>query len=606
MLKLFFRTPQREYFFLFLTLIILLFSFFAQGPYFDFVIFFIALMGILIIFARALSVLLRWDFSIDVLYFFALLSLFIEKEFFSVVFVIMILSLGRLYDFYISYTRKTIQNFSDKIPKTVLRQNRNVFEEVSVDKVKSGDILLIKEKEFIPVDGIVVFGEAQVKETSVTGISALTKKILNDKVFSGSFVSSGSVKIRAICKSEESVFVKKAKIIKESEEKASYLQCFSRKINEYFLPFVFIFGIVIYLVTDNILMFSAVFLVVCHRILTVFVPLQYKKVFDIVVRHGVILKNGKKFEMLGKSKVVILDKNEVLTFCSFQIENVYIEEGISKIDFWKSVAIAEKYSEDSLNKALFREAVNQVQIAPDAQKYQVYNGSGVYAQYGRDNIIVGNRKLLLDAKVKFPRGFQKKLSEENESIKVLVAINNIFVGMIVVVNSPEEKIRESVEKLRKIGVEKIVLFTSDNEKISQNVVKIFGVDDFFSSSSFEEKKVEIEKLSKKGFVSVLGDGKYDYSMTKVVNIVMGKDCSAVLTSISDIVFFNDDLRLLPKLILLSRELTRTIYRDIIIWFLINFLGILLVLVGFINPVLAILYSFTAELVYLILLQGKMR
>lgn len=605
MFKYFFRMPTREYFFIFFAGLVFLFSFFIQGFSFHFVVFFFALMGILTVFVPAFSVLLEWNFSIDILYFLALLSLFIKGEMSAVIIISIILSLGRIFDFNINRIKKTNKNFSNKIPKTVLRQDRNVYEEVSIDKVKNGDIILVKEKEIIPVDGVVVFGEAKVKENPVTGISMLIKKILNEKVFSGSFVDSGSVKIRAICTSEESVLSKKTRIIKESEEKVPYLQEISRRINEYFFPVVFILGIGVYLMTNNIIMFSALFLVVCHRILTVFIPFHYKKVFAIVVKQGIILKNGEKFEMLGKTKIIILDKTDASTFSSFQIEKVHIEEGLSKTDFWKSVAIVEKYSDDPVNKTLFREAVNQIQIVPDAQKYQVYNGSGVYAQYGRDNIVIGSKKLLLELKTKFPRGFQKNLSEENENTTVFVAINSVFVGAITLTNVPEKNIRANIEELHKIGVEKIVLFTNSNdEEKSQNMANAFCVDNFFSLSIFEEKKSEIERLSKMGFVTVISDGKWDYLKNSGVNIAMGKYCSAISNDNSDIIVLNDDLGLLSKLILSSRNLVKIIYRDIIIWFLINFLGILLVLFGFIPPFSAILYSFVVEIVYLLFLQEK--
>ena len=599
MFKQFFKSPRQEYIFIFLATATLLFDLFVQDPPFDLtpVILVVALLGSVPVLIRAFSVLLEWGISIDILYLFAIIALFAADEIYSIVFISTILAMGRLLDLYMhSASNDTIEKLDKQLPNKAFCQDRNVYDEIPVERVRNGDILIVKEKEKVPVDGIVVFGEAQVNEMSVTGFSGFVKKVLNDKVFSPSVVDSGMIKIRAICSSKESVFVQKVKFMKEIGKKRSCPQYFTDKLAEYFLPFVFIAGIAVYLATDNIIMTSALFLVVCQRSIVVIVPLQFKKVFNTAAKYGVIIRNGRKFETLGKIKTVVLDKTDMLTFGSFQVKDIHIEEGISKTDFWTSVAIAEKYSEGLVNKVLFREAINYVQTVPDAHKYQVYKGAGVYAQYGRDNIIIGNKKLLSEVKIKFPRGFQKKLDEKNKKnahTVIFVAINNIFVGSVNVVDIPEKSLHVSVKELHKIGVEKVIIFTNDNETIAKNITATLGIDEFYSSLTFEEKRTKIEKLSNKNSVVVVGDGGGDYStiLRRGVDVAMGKDCIAMSAKNSDIIIFNDNLRLLPKLILSSRALTRTTYANIGIWFLVNFFGATFVLIGVISPVFAILYSF---------------
>ena len=606
MLKRFFQTPQQEYLFIFLAATLLLLDLFVQDSPFDLapVILAVALLGSIPILIRAFSILLNWGISIDILYLSALIALFAVGEIHSVVFVSIILAMGRLLDLRVrSIPNITTEKFCRELPEKAFRQNRNVYDEIPVQRIKGGDILIVKEKVNVPVDGVVVFGEVQVNEMSVTGLSTPITKVLNDKVFSPSMVDSGTIKIRAIGASKDSVFVQKIKLMEEIGKKRSCLQYFTDKLTEYFLPFVFIAGIVVYLVTDNIIITSALFLVVCQKGITVVVPLQFKKVFNTVAKYGVIIRNGKKFETLGKIKTVVLDKTDILTFGSFQIKDIHIEEGISKTDFWTSVAIAEKYSEGSINKILFREAVNHVQTIPDAHKYQVYKGSGVYAKYGRDNILVGNKKLLSEVKIKFPRGFQKRLDEKNKKkahTVIFVAINNIFVGSVDVVDIPEKSLHASVKELRKIGVEKVVIFTNDDETIARNITTTLGIDEFRCSLTPEEKREELKRLSKISSVAVVGDGGGGYStiLRRGVDIAMGKDCIAMPAKNSDIIILNDNLRLLPKLILSSRSLTRTTYGNIGIWFLVNFSGVAFVIEGIITPVFAVLYSFILEFTHL--------
>lgn len=599
MIKWLFKSPRCEYIFIFLATAILLFDLFVQDPPFDLapVIMTVALLGSMPILIRACSALLEWSISIETLYLFALIALFVSGQIHSVIFISIILAMGRLLDSRIlSASSDTIEKLYKQLPPKALCQNRNIYDEILVEKIRRGDILVVKEKEKVPMDGIVVFGEAQVNEMSIAGLSDSVKKVLNDKVFSPSVVDSGMIKIRATCGNKESVLAQKVEFIKSARKKRSHLQYFTDKLAEYFLPFVFITGIAVYVATNNIMITSALFLVVCQRGITVIIPLRFKKVFNSAVKHGVIIKNGRKFEALGKIKTVVLDKTDILTFGSFQIKNVHIEEGMSKTDFWTSVAIAEKYSEDLVSKVLFREAIDHIRTVPDAHKYQVYKGAGVYAKYGRDNIFVGNKKLLSEIKVKFPRGFQKKLDKKNERrnhMIIFVAINNIFVGSITVADIPEKSVRASIEKLHKIGIEKVIMLTNDNEVITQNMASVLGIDEFRFSLTLEEKRAEIEKLSKINSIAVTGDGKGDYStiLRRGVDIAIEKDCSAITARNSDIIVLNGNLELLPKLILSSRALTRTTYCNIGIWFLINFFGITFVFMGIISPVFAILYSF---------------
>ncbi len=614
MFKRFLQTPQQEYLFIFLGTITLLIGSFVQDLPFDFnfVIITVALIGSFPTLVRACSVLLKWEFSIEVLYLIAILILFFEGSTMLVVFISLIFSLGRLLDFYVCSTSKKItKNFYNKIPKIAFRQNRNVYDEITIGKVKKGDIVIVKEKEVVPVDGVVVYGEGQMNEMSITGLSMTVKKVLNEKAFASAVVFSGVVKIRAMCAGEESIFFEKIKLIKKFSKEVSYSQYFANKLAEYFLPFVFLGGIVLYLGTDNIMMTAALFLVISRRGVTSAVSLHSKKVFHMAVKYGVIVKNSRKFETLGKIKTVILDKTDVLTFGSFQIKSVQIEEGISKKDFWTSVAITEKYSEDLVSKILFREAMKYTENVPDAHKYQVYKGSGICVQYGKDNIVVGNKKLLSEVNIKFPRGFQKKLYGKDKKYNhaiVFVAINNIFVGSITISDVPENDVRTSIKELHRIGVEKVIMFINGDEKISKNFGDSLGVDEIRLSLSNEEKVAEIRHMSKMDNIAVVGGGGADYStiIPKCVDITMGKDNITISTHGSDILIFNNDLRLLPKLILASRSLTRTIYGNIGIWIVTNATGIAFVLVGVISPVFAVLYSFVIEFINLYLSFGLKR
>ena len=208
-----------------------------------------------------------------------------------------------------------------------------------------------------------------------------------------------------------------------------------------------------------------------------------------------------------------------------------------------------------------------------------------------------------EGKIKFQRGFQKQLNKKNKKnahTVIFVAINNIFVGSVDVVDIPEKNLHANVKELHKIGVEKVIIFTNDNETIAQNITATLGIDEFRCSLTPEEKREELERLSKINSVAVVGDGGGSYStiLRRGVDIAMGKDPSVTTACNSDVIILNSNLELLPKLILSSRALTRTTYGNIGIWFLVNFSGVAFVFAGIITPVFAVLYSFILEFTHL--------
>lgn len=602
MIRWFFRSPQREYFLILLAISALSFDFFVrESPY---VILAIALLFGLLTLIRAFFSLLDWGVSVDLLHLSAFIVLFATAEIHSVIVIGGVLALGRLFGRLVSsVTDRSLERYRKQAPKKAYRQNGNVYDEIPVERIRSGDILIVKEEQEVPVDGIIVFGKASVNEGSVTGESKLVKKVLGDKIFSSATIVSGTVKIRAMCTNKDSMFFQKVKFMKSMGGEKMHSLYLSDRLAEYFLPFVFFAGIVIYLVTDDLLMTTAFFLVVCDGGIMFVIPYIFKRSFNTLAECGVIIKNNKKFEALGKAAMIIFNKTDKLTFGSFQIKKVFIEEGVSNSDFWTSIAIAERYSEDILDKILFREALEHIQTVPDAYKYQIYKGAGMCVRYGCDNIMVGNKKLLLEKKISLPRGFKKKFEKINnkyDHTTIFVAINNIFIGCVVIVDMPANNVLTNVKELSKIGVKKTVLLTNNNETVTRNTATAFGIDKFYPSLTQEGRISKIKQLSKTNFGAVVGDGSGVSNIAGAgVDIAIGKECSAISGRSSDIIILNDNLDLLPKLIMFSRRLTQAIYGNIGIWFIINLCGVILVFTGIVGPVSAVLYSLLANSAHLI-------
>ncbi|MBU1519229.1 hypothetical protein KJ973_00820, partial [Patescibacteria group bacterium] len=176
---------------------------------------------------------------------------------------------------------------------------------------------------------------------------------------------------------------------KDIAREKSFSQQLHTHLTKYFLPFMLFAGINIYLMTNNLFLLVAFFLVIYDGVLVFIIPCLFEEISHAIALRGIDIKNYKKFYALGKITTLILDKTDRLNYSKWQVQEVFIEAGISKSDFWQSIAVAEQYSDNLTDKVLFSEAQKYTQSVPVAQKYQIYKGAGVCAQYGRDNIIIG-------------------------------------------------------------------------------------------------------------------------------------------------------------------------------------------------------------------------
>lgn len=398
------------------------------------------------------------------------------------------------------------------------------------------------------------------------------------------------------------IFPKINLLQKDITKEKSFPQHIHMHLTKYFLPFVLFAGITVYLTTNNLLLLAAFFLVIYDGGIIFIISCLFEETSRAITLRDIALKNYKKFHALGKVATLILDKTDQLTYGKWQVQDVFIETGISKNDFWQSIAVAEQYSDNLADKVLFTEAFKHIQSIPSAQKYQIYKGAGVCAQYGRDNIIIGNKKILVEKNIILPRGLNIKLENKNQSHNTtifFIALNNIFIGYVVIVCLPEKNLRVILETLRGLGIKKIIMVTNDKKQVAQNTASILGVDETRLVFEQEERIKTIKQLVATNPVFVVTDGSIDYPFLVNKNVCLVPKIAGKTIKLKnvDIIIPNKKLTILPILILTSRKLSRMIYNNLGIWLFINMSGIALVLLGILNPVTAIFYSLLTNFIH---------
>lgn len=592
------KSPKREYLIFFLIAV----GFVVDGlfPQYWFVLLSAASFGAYPTLVNAFTALLEWKITIEVFNFFALVVVFAVGDMRSAAFIVLMLAFARLLEWRTETKSKdAVEELLSRKPKTAFRENGTVLDEIDITRVRSGDILVVKPGDQMPVDGVVVFGKTEVNEALVTGESLPVEKLINDEVLASTVNLTEMVKIRATRVGKDSTLEKMAQLIEEGKKHKSKVQKLADVFALYFFPLVLISGLGVYLSTGDLTMTVTLFLVACADDIAVAIPLAITGALGHAAHHGIIIKNGKVLSALSKAHAIVLDKTGTLTYGDFTVQEVHIEDGIGKDAFWQAVAVAEKYSEHPVGKAMFKEALQHMLVVPNAQKYQVYKGAGVYARYGKDDVVIGSDKVFKEHTVRFPRGVKKAIAEkykQSAQSVIYVAINKVFVGYAIVLDAPREGMRKSILKLKELGIGRIVMLTGDKESAASHMAGVLGIDEYRAELMPEEKLAYVKMLSESGKVIMVGDGINDAPALAQadVGIAMGKGGSAITSEVADIVILNDDLAQLPFIVELARRTSGVIYGDMLIWFISNFVGFACVLLGFFTPAIAAFYNFASD------------
>ncbi len=560
----------------------------------------ISLLASLPTFWEAFKSLRRIKVSIDTFNSLALIISLVVAEYPSAAFIGLMLAFARILEQRTAArANKAIEELLKLKPQTAQRETGGKLTEVGIDQVKSGDILVVVTGSRVPVDGEVVYGTGLANESSVTGESAPVDKVVGDAVLSSTLLESGTLKIRATKVGEDSTIERMAALIRDATKHKSRSEKFADRFAGFFLPLVAILGIATYWYTRDARMTAALFIVACADDMAVAIPLAITASLGRAAKRGVIIKGGEWLLQVGKIKTLILDKTGTLTYGSFSLKGLSLEPGVDEKEFWLDVAIAEKFSEHTTGKIVFREAAKRFTSVPDPDEFEVSKGMGVRAVFKGKEIILGNQRITEEFNLELPESFLQAKAQEKQRFSqsmFLVFIDRKFVGSVVIADIPRKEAAESIRHLKSLGVEKVLMLTGDNKQTAADVSKTLGLDGFQAEMIPEQKLRYIEERRKDGVVAMVGDGINDApALARVdVGIAMGGTGTAVTVETADIVILTDDLNRIPEMVELGRKTDAVIKADVAIWITTNLIGFALVLTGIAGPAIAAFYNFATD------------
>ncbi len=466
----------------------------------------------------------------------------------------------------LNQTRSAIKELIEMAPESALKLMENgEFEEVDIDEVEVGDILLVKTGAKVPVDGTVLSGEGYINEASITGESVPVEKKEGSKVYAGTILDNGTIRIVADRVGEDTTFGKIIELVEEAQDSKSEAERFIDRFAKYYTPAVLVIGLVVWLITRDMELAITILVLGCPGALVIGVPVSNVAGIGNGARHGVLLKGSEVINAFSKLDTMVFDKTGTLTLGKPTVaEKEYYGENIEEALSY--LASVERESDHPLAKAVL-EDIGEVEIFP-VENTEVIKGGGIIATVNGHRIAVGNTYLMEREKVKLSEKAKADMArlEKNGNSLVLTAVDGELKVLMGVRDQIRPGAREVLQKLRKLGVKNLVMLSGDNQGTVDLVSRELGLNEAHGNMLPEDKTEYIKELKEKGhIVAFVGDGVNDSPSIALadIGIAMGGGTDVAIET-SDVVLMNSDFSRLPHALGLVKATARNMKQNIFI------------------------------------------
>ena len=490
-------------------------------------------------------------------------------------------------------TRRTeiaIKKLLTVLPQTVTLIKGKEQITCKIEDVKKGDTIRVVPGEVLTFDGVITKGETSINQAYITGESMPVDKVKGDKVFSGTLNQFGTFEMKVTEDKENSSLQKLVRLVEKAElEKVEIV----RKADIWATWVVIIaltIAILTFIFTKEIVRAVSVLVVFCPCALVLATPTAIMAGIGNASKNGILIKNGTVLEIFNKVNAFLFDKTGTLTYGTPEVTAIKsFNKELNEDKLINLVGNIEKHSEHVIGKAITeyaKESINKE--SKDVKDFKLLIGKGVTGTIDNLNIYAGNKKLLKENNIDISKEQEKeiaKYSKKGANI-IYVAFDDSLQGFVVLEDTIKETTGNIIEKLNKQEVETILL-TGDNENNANNIASLLNIKTVYSECSPENKLNIVENFGKEGKkVCMLGDGINDAPALKKadVGIAMGKIGSDMAIDSADIVLISDDINKISYIRQLSSKVIKTIYINLTISMTINFVFVLLSIMGLLTPI----------------------
>ena len=504
--------------------------------------------------------------------------------------VAFIMALGALLeDATTNRAKKGLKKLINLAPTQGRRIRDEKEEMIPAEEIRKGDVLRILPGEIIPVDGKILTGETSVDQSIMTGESLPVDKTVGDEVFCGTINRFGTIDITATKVGEDSSLQKLIRMVQDAENKQAPMQRIADRVASWLVPVALLIAILAYAFTGNIVTGVTVLVVFCPCALVLATPTAIMAAIGQATKHGVIIKSGESLEKMGKVDTIAFDKTGTLTYGRLEVSDVIsFDSSLTENQLLTLTASTKKKSEHPLGKAIVSRAKGQSLPLTESKDFKMAAGKGISAKVSGRSLLCGNEKYLLEHGVTIDgqvHGTLEKLRTEGKG-SILVAENNACIGVIALSDVLRPEAKDMISRLAAMHTS-TVLLTGDNQKTADYFAKQVGISEVRAELLPEEKVQNVEALRKAGRnVCMIGDGVNDAPALKTadVGVAMGSMGSDIAVEAADIALMSDDISKIPYLKRLSNATVKTIKFSITLSMCINFVAIVLSLLGLLTPV----------------------
>ncbi|MCI1659015.1 MAG: heavy metal translocating P-type ATPase [Lactobacillus delbrueckii] len=504
--------------------------------------------------------------SIDLLVTLAILGAFVIQEFEESAIVAFLFLFGAyLEQRTLSKTRSAIKELVEMVPETALRQTADGdFEEVDLDDLDEGDILLVKTGGKIPVDGEVVSGSGTANEASITGESMPLGKKPGDPVYAGTILENGTIRIKAEKVGDETTFGKIIELVEEAQDSKSQAERLIDRFSKYYTPVVLLLAIIVGLISQDLELAVTILVLGCPGALVIGVPVSNVAGIGNGAKQGILFKGSEVITKFSKVDTIMFDKTGTLTYGDPRVSQVK-KYGQGQLAEQLLVSV-EKESAHPLAKAItgYYEDLE----AKEVEASQILQGGGIVAQVAGQQVLVGNRYLLDQYHVPVTKEMEKDMEElaSAGNSLVLVAVNGQLELALGLKDEIRAGVKEDLAALKKLGVKNLLLLSGDNQKTVDLVAEELGLTEAYGQLLPEDKAEFVKKRQAAGeIVAFVGDGINDSpSLARAdIGIAMGSGTDVAIET-SNVVLMNGSFDRIPRALALAKATRRNMIENITI------------------------------------------
>ncbi len=547
-----------------------------------------ALVGSSYIWWSALQGIWERDFTADIPVTIATIAAIAIGEYSAAAVVAVLLLLGGfLEEFVAARANQSLESLARLLPDrvTVRRNGRDLT--VCLEEIQVGDLLLVRSGERIAVDGQVIFGSASVNQAAITGESLAVEKKAEDQVFAGTLLEVGVLEVRVDRIGSETTIGQIHTLIEEAQAQKPPIERLLNRYAKIYMPAALISGVLLWWWSGDIMRAITMLIVFCPCVIVLATPTALVAAIGNAALRGSLIKKGSTVEALSHVDTVIFDKTGTLTAGKPKMIQITSFSGISEANLLENAAIAEKFSEHPLGRALVQAAYHG-QVMTDPESFESLPGLGVKARVNGVDIFLGRPNNLEKQGIAVSEEIKEKAGslEASGCSVILIAMSGRTAGFFVFEDEMREEAKPVVKRLGELGIHTVIV-SGDNLAATERAAQSIGIEKVFAEMLPVDKVEIVKTLQSQGHkVAFLGEGVNDGPALAQadVGIAMGLAGTDVAIETADIGLLSDDLSKMPHLIMVSRKAISTIKHNLVFSLGVLAVAVVLTVPGILTPV----------------------